>query len=54
MNDSKKAENDPAATNQAGSIGDAGAGVAGPAGQARAVSPIPSLSWKTSGAKTQS
>jgi molecular chaperone GrpE len=43
MNDSKKAENDPAATNQAGSIGDAGAGVAGPAGQAPGGEPDPFL-----------
>ena len=43
MNDSKKAENDPAATNQAGSIGDAGAGVAGPAGQASGGEPDPFL-----------
>ena len=43
MNDSKKAENDPAATNQAGSIGDAGAGVAGPAGPAPGGEPDPFL-----------
>jgi len=43
MNDSKKAENDPAATNQAGSIGDAGAGVAGPPGQAPGGEPDPFL-----------
>jgi molecular chaperone GrpE len=43
MNDSKKAENDPTATNQAGSIGDAGAGVAGPAGQAPGGEPDPFL-----------
>ena len=43
MNDSKKTENDPAATNQAGSIGDAGAGVAGPAGQAPGGEPDPFL-----------
>jgi len=43
MNDSKKAENDPAATNQAGSIGDAGAGVAGPAGLAPGGEPDPFL-----------
>ena len=54
MNDSKKAENDPAATNQAGSIGDAGAELLARPGKPRAESPIPSLSWKTSGAKTRS
>jgi molecular chaperone GrpE len=43
MNDSKKAENDSAATNQAGSIGDAGAGVAGQAGQAPGGEPDPFL-----------
>jgi molecular chaperone GrpE len=42
MNDSKKAENDPAAPNQDGSIGHAGA-VAGPAGQVPAAEPDPSI-----------
>jgi molecular chaperone GrpE len=43
MSDSKKAENDPVATNQDGSAGDAGAAYAGPAGQAPAAEPDPYL-----------
>jgi molecular chaperone GrpE len=43
MNDSKKAENDPAATNRDGSIGDMGAVFAGPAGQSPAGEPDPFL-----------
>jgi molecular chaperone GrpE len=41
MNDSKKAENDPAATNKDGFTGDGGAEFAGPAGQAPAGEPDP-------------
>jgi molecular chaperone GrpE len=43
MNDSKKAENDPAAANQDGSAGDAGAAFVGLAGQAPAGEPDPFL-----------
>ena len=42
MNDSKKAENDPAATNQSGAI-EGGAAFTGPAGQAPAGEPDPFL-----------
>jgi molecular chaperone GrpE len=41
MNDSKKAENDPAATNKDSSIGEVGAEFSGPAGQAPAGEPDP-------------
>jgi len=52
MNDSKKAEN--TRRDEPGRLyWRCGAGVAGPAGQASAESQIPSLSWKTSGAKTR-
>jgi molecular chaperone GrpE len=43
MNDSKKAEDDPAATNRDGPIGEKGAVFAGPAGQSPAGEPDPFL-----------